>query len=514
MSFRVFGSLIFLVPGIAFMSLEQESTGLTTKNSRFHALDCVRAAAMLLGVVYHAIQMNMFGPGGLTPSFLSAFLAMEYLHCFRMPLFFLISGFFCALMFEKYGLRTYLAKRWWRLFPPLVLAVLFFGSLHSYLKPPPPMGLGPLLDLWEQYGPSEPPSPLPPELIPHDLDQDGALSKAEWKNAFAQAADRPAPAHAAKETEGSGDSSPGSESPSFSNEGLDLTDFLPRIGPLAKTLLGANARYFTLGHLWFLWYLLVFATAGPFVAMAAGRLGLKSDAAPSPRSKLMEWGLFPIVLGLVSIPAIMQTRGLFGWSLGMADGIFVTFPDVLFQLQIDWPFYFLYFMAGWWLFCHRTSLPAMVRFWLPCLLAGSFCFVAALAFSRTYANQTDHPQFLALRMLGYGISALATSLLVSGTLGVFQRYLDHPRGTVRYLANTAFWIYLVHQELLPPVIRWLTPWNFSFWPMVFLSSGIATGLSLVLYELFVRRTPLVDLFGVPPSGRSSANAKPQPSAGG
>ena len=86
---------------------------------RYYALDCVRAAAMLLGVFYHAI-MFIGGDGGRT----TAPGLLDWIHSFRMPLFFLISGFFGQMMLGKYGLSGYLRRRWWRIGLPLFCAAL------------------------------------------------------------------------------------------------------------------------------------------------------------------------------------------------------------------------------------------------------------------------------------------------------------------------------------------------------------------------------------------------------
>src|ERR1700756_1327205 len=83
-------------------------TGTAERSRRYHALDRVRAVAMLLGVVYHTILVRMFvggfppGPPGASSPDLSRWLS-DWLHSFRMPLFFLISGFFGRMMLEKYG---------------------------------------------------------------------------------------------------------------------------------------------------------------------------------------------------------------------------------------------------------------------------------------------------------------------------------------------------------------------------------------------------------------------------
>ena len=74
--------------------------------SRYHALDRVRALAMLLGVVYHTMIFRMFTGGGFPGSMGrpdGSKLLGDWMHSFRMPLFFLIAGFFGRMMRDKYG---------------------------------------------------------------------------------------------------------------------------------------------------------------------------------------------------------------------------------------------------------------------------------------------------------------------------------------------------------------------------------------------------------------------------
>jgi glucan biosynthesis protein C len=70
---------------------------------------------MLLGVVYHTLLFRMFTegftPGTMGGSGPSRWI-QDWLHSFRMPLSFLISGFFGRMMLEKYGTRDYLRRRW------------------------------------------------------------------------------------------------------------------------------------------------------------------------------------------------------------------------------------------------------------------------------------------------------------------------------------------------------------------------------------------------------------------
>ena len=91
---------------------------------RFHELDALRAVAMLLGIVLHAFLFlipeawpvqHPDPPGDLY------WIALNAIHGFRMPIFFLLSGFFTAMLWERLGLRRLALHRAKRIALPLAL---------------------------------------------------------------------------------------------------------------------------------------------------------------------------------------------------------------------------------------------------------------------------------------------------------------------------------------------------------------------------------------------------------
>ncbi len=90
---------------------------------RRHDLDALRAAAMLSGIILHAALA--FSPRLWLVQDISQHSAYDLiytsLHGFRMPLFFLISGFFTAMLWRKRGLKSLLWQRFRRIFLPLLL---------------------------------------------------------------------------------------------------------------------------------------------------------------------------------------------------------------------------------------------------------------------------------------------------------------------------------------------------------------------------------------------------------
>ena len=100
---------------------------------RLHALDAVRAYALLLGVVLHSVAgflANFPIPSWVDTPSTSAAILYYVIHLFRMSAFFLMAGFFARMVVERRGVKAFAKDRAKRiaiplfLFGPVVLAVL------------------------------------------------------------------------------------------------------------------------------------------------------------------------------------------------------------------------------------------------------------------------------------------------------------------------------------------------------------------------------------------------------
>lgn len=104
---------------------------------RYHGLDALRGVMMMLGIVLHGAQFYVADPPIPVPtdpdnSHVFTFLIL-FIHSFRMPVFFLLAGFFASLLMEKYGLRGSLVNRAKRVAAPLVLALLTILPVTGWL---------------------------------------------------------------------------------------------------------------------------------------------------------------------------------------------------------------------------------------------------------------------------------------------------------------------------------------------------------------------------------------------
>lgn len=139
---------------------------------RLHALDALRAIALLLGVVLHTAMSFVPSPGAPfwivadsrpTPAMAVAFFAI---HLFRMAAFFLIAGYFAKFLIDRRGTWGFVKNRAMRIAAPLatfwtpvlmgiiacLIWVVWIKNGHSFppSEPPPPLTVEtfPLTHLW------------------------------------------------------------------------------------------------------------------------------------------------------------------------------------------------------------------------------------------------------------------------------------------------------------------------------------------------------------------------------
>ena len=107
-----------------------------TKPERIHSLDSLRAIMMLLGLVLHsALTYNVTNHGdawGLkdpkSNDILTDFIVL-LIHSFRMPIFFLIAGFFGAMLFYERGFMQMIKNRLSRIVYPFIVFLFVLSPI-------------------------------------------------------------------------------------------------------------------------------------------------------------------------------------------------------------------------------------------------------------------------------------------------------------------------------------------------------------------------------------------------
>jgi len=114
-------------------SLASAQTG-----ARYHGLDALRAAMMLLGIYLHVV-VGYTGDGRwpyIDPHPAHGInVTLGVIHSFRMPAFYVMAGFFGALLWDRRGVSGFVSNRakrvlvpfvlfWTLMFPPIAVAVI------------------------------------------------------------------------------------------------------------------------------------------------------------------------------------------------------------------------------------------------------------------------------------------------------------------------------------------------------------------------------------------------------
>ena len=364
---------------------------------RYHSLDALRAAMMLLGLVLHSAASYTQAPLREAWPYQDAQTSVAFdllaifIHVFRMPVFFVIAGFFAALLYERDGLTGFLLNRARRVLLPLV----FFWPAVI-----PIAGIGFIFAI-QRRGVA-----LPPKLV-------------------------------------------GDE-------------------PLLHRPI--------LGHLWFLYDLLIFYVAIALIARLASRVPerLIRVADVVFRSAITRfWGL--LVIAAVSTLTLIPMR---------VDGI-ESSSAVLPPIRIL-AAYGAFFAFGWLLYRQRDLIGSFGASWKSRFAAGIVAVIVYLAF----LVRRPIPDPSVSHVVAVALASLTIWLLIFGIVGVFVRHMDAQRPAVRYLSDASYWMYLVHAPLtiwLPGVLANSTaPAGVKF--AIVLS--LTTLVTLITYHSFVRTTAI------------------------
>lgn len=370
---------------------------------RLHALDNLRAAMMWLGIVLHVAVIHMAGPSFLpwhdTQTTPAADLLVAFIHAFRMPVFFILGGFFVALLIAQRGLAATARHRIRRLglpfavfWPPLfaACAVLVLLFLHR-------------------------------------------MARGTW--------------------------------------GLDLA-LTPVDGSGAK---GAPNTM----HLWFLWLLLWLSL------LTTLAVALMRRTVPAAGPRLGDW---------------LATLGRTPWGIALLAGVLAAIGaqyggglvhpgNAFLPPWTEWAHNGLFYAFGLALYAHRDALLAhCVRRWRLHAVAGLVLFLTSGIVLKQVPAELHQALPIAPRLafsFAYNAAAWCWSFAL---IGVFVAHLGRPRPAAAYLADSSYWVYLVH---LPMTIGFGALMVGQPWPAgvkMLLNIAATTLLSLASYHWLVRST--------------------------
>ena len=235
------------------------------------------------------------------------------------------------------------------------------------------------------------------------------------------------------------------------------------------------------GHLWFLAYLFTFS----LLSLPLFRF-LRSERGRRLADKLAQWAEKPGALFLFALP-----------MMAVEATLRVNYPGMQ-NLYNDWSnflFFLLFFVYGY-LLCMDD------RFWSAIEKQGKWAFIVGTALVGVYlivhftaglpprGNNPGYTLFVAVR-------ALVAWLFVIAALSFGRKFLRFSKPALKYANEAVLPAYVLHQTVIVVLGYYVVQWQAGMMTKYFLISLLSVAITMVLYDLFVRRIGFLRfLFGM------------------
>ena len=365
-----------------------------SQSERYHGLDFLRALMMCLGVVLHSAQF--YTVMDITDYYwdpvrsFSMDALLVIINTFRMPVFFVLSGFFTALLLHRRGFEAMWQNRIQRLLVPFLVFLPLLSAAMGFLR-----------------------------VLAYNLMRDGQI-------------------------------------------GLDLA-----------VLEGTGRSLWNNTHnLWFLYYLLL--------VLFGIKLFVKPPALDRINCEIQEKSLgllsprvFLPSIALMAILGSLHDIGRIGASVS-----FVPHWDVFL-------FFATCFGLGWILYQNITQLSLLIKYrWWTLVLAVVSLLIAFASFSVKAGSDDNVIWHITLSLF----TAISVYSFICAFIGLFNHYLSRYNRVIRYVSDSAYWIFIFHS--IPLVMIALPMYS---WPVAaeikFLITCLGTYVVCLLsYHYWVRST--------------------------
>jgi glucans biosynthesis protein C len=431
---------------------------------RIHYFDHLRSLAMLLGIYVHACFP--YGAGFLNAWFfqdqstsVSITMGFLFLHLFRMPLFFLIAGFFANYLIHKRGVKGFIKNRLVRIGLPFIifLPLLLIGSgvtvITSVLV-------------------------VPKENLNPAIRQ----AVVSFKENFA--ANKSGKANTTTESKGHSTAAAPKEPDSTAKPQTPSTAAplkKPNASTKSNNTQSSQEDPVVTQHLWFLYYLLFFCFTAALLQNLHHRFITKLFAIFFG-SSIYIW-LAPLLL----VPALHTV------------GVPASTPGHI--IPRLWPFgyYGVFFLLGWHFLYHQDYMDRIRKHLWPFILAGlfaAFLFLYLQPGAEPFRNSlpgwmsfnTTSVSFLSKKTINVLLEAFSAVYLVMASLLLGKRFLNFNSRIIRFISDSSYWVYLMHYPLITIIQAFLVRLPVPIFIKFIASSAMVVGIGLVTYRYMVRYT--------------------------
>ena len=436
---------------------------------RIHFLDHMRALALIAGILIHAcfpyayIIQDKWLLTDPTSS-MSITYGFLFLHLFRMPLFYLIAGFFANYLYQKRGAMGFLKHRLKRIGLPFLIflpLILIAANIMIFL-------------VMFQV-PEESMSPVARQII--------LPMKAQIELVRARKAGISDNTIGNDDTRGPAEDKsiePGSAPELFENGKASAPDpdQVREINPAENSGAGQADPQIT-QHLWFLFYLLFFCLCAALLQRFNHPIITKIF------DKIFSSPIYLWLIPLFMVPSLYH--------------IDVPWQAPMHILPRLWPFgYFgIFFLFGWHLFYHQDYLDRIDKHLGLMVVVSILASAFYLYFTPGYylnlsAVGADKESLAAMvffrKMLLVVLEAYSGVFLTVISLIFGKRYLNFGNRYMRFISDSSYWIYIIHFPLVTCIQVFFVTAPFPGYYKLILSSAIMFCIGLVTYRYVVRYT--------------------------
>jgi hypothetical protein len=252
----------------------------------------------------------------------------------------------------------------------------------------------------------------------------------------------------------------------------------------AATPQAAAGSGFNFGHLWFLYYLLIFyalTLAIRWLVLAVDPRGVLAAGCDRVVNFLMRgvWGP-----ALIALPIAAYLYQLEDWNewIGLPAPFFVT-PDVKALVG-----YGVAFGLGWLLNRQLQAVLDLQKIWYVYLVLAVGLTIFCLATIGTTPRWSGSVLTGTDRLLYTAAYTVGLWCWVFAFVGAAVRFLSTPHSVTRYLADASYWIYLMHLSALLFFVTLLRPFDWHWSIKLAIAVGGSMPILLLTYHWFVRFT--------------------------
>jgi len=240
---------------------------------------------------------------------------------------------------------------------------------------------------------------------------------------------------------------------------------------------------FPLTHLWFLYVLLIFYVAAlilraPFAALdRSGAWGRMVDRLTGALTG--PWT--PLLLAVPTAFAFWQDPA---WVAFFAvptpdEGIV---PDTAALVGFGLAFGYGFLLD------RRRDLLSRIAYWSPVFLGVGFGTGVTGYILAGGPNLAPMVEPTMAKALVAGFIALSVYASAFAAVGLCVRFLSGHSPVRRYLADSSYWVYILHLPLVMLAQVWIQHWDLAWWIKLAGVSAAVMAICLMTYELMIRHT--------------------------